>query len=476
MSGVGTNVVPLPSRPRAKPLEAAAREFLPSAMELLATPPSPIRIHLMLAICVLCALAIVIAWFGHIDIYAVARARTQPVGRSKVVQPYETGTVRAIHVTNGSTVEEGQLLLELDPTESSADQQQTRASLASFSAEVSRRRAAVAAARGGNIREAVVIGFDAQVDEATRSREQAVLDADLLHLSGRLESLRAKINEALVQKRTTQGAAEQQEKLVAVLQERLQMRQTLHTDGLESRANVIEAQAALTREQTNLAQLLGDLLRIDASIHSLQTELGNTVTGFIADNTEAIAQTQAKVEEAEQLLIKTSARVGYTRLHAPLSGSVQELAVTSRGQVVRTGEQLMTIVPSGSSLELEALIRNIDIGFVAVGQPVTIKFDAFPATRYGALDGKVTRVSHDAVVSREAGVSQGSPGAVPEVQDLVFPVTIALTRADIEADGRRIPLSAGMSATIEIRTGERRVLEYLISPLVKTVSEAAHER
>ena len=174
------------------------------------------------------------------------------------------------------------------------------------------------------------------------------------------------------------------------------------------------------------------------------------------------------------------------RLRAPISGTVQQLAVTTVGQVVTGGQTLATVVPLDAPLEVETMVLNKDVGFVQVGQAAVLKVDAFPFTRYGTIDGTVTKVSSDAVDMRDApnlsdasasakaqGASPNSPSNRPE---LAFPTTIKMEQRSIEVNGQPVMLSPGMTVTVEIKTGTRRVIDYVLSPLREVVSQAAHER
>ncbi|MDB5557653.1 MAG: type secretion rane fusion protein HlyD family, partial [Enterovirga sp.] len=143
--------------------------------------------------------------------------------------------------------------------------------------------------------------------------------------------------------------------------------------------------------------------------------------------------------------------------------------------------------PADGPIEIEALVQNKDVGFVSPGQDATIKVDAFPFTRYGTLEGRVVRISRDAVDERDAGgatdaVSLSRGGGVsavsgtPRTQNLVFPVTVELARTTIAAEAGDIPVTPGMTAVVEIRTGSRRVIDYLLSPVRETVGQAGRER
>ena len=174
-------------------------------------------------------------------------------------------------------------------------------------------------------------------------------------------------------------------------------------------------------------------------------------------------------------------------LVSPIDGTVQQLAVTTVGQVVTSGQSLLVVVPTDGPIDIEAQIDNKDIGFIVPGQETIIKVDAFPFTRYGTLDGSVTQVSRDAIDAREAnaasdanatakGQSVNPTTGETQTQNLVYPVKVELKRDRVMADGKDIRLTPGMTVSVEIRTGHRRVIDYLIAPIMETSSSAGHER
>ena len=200
---------------------------------------------------------------------------------------------------------------------------------------------------------------------------------------------------------------------------------------------------------------------------------------------QKLADSERKADHLKGELVKATAKHERTRLTVPIAGTVQQLAVTTVGQVVSPGQPLMTIVPVGAPIEIEALIQNKDIGFVEVGQSAVVKVESFPFSRYGTVDGSVVRVSRDAVDDREASAlsdpkssarPQTTTADVARTQNLVFPATIALAKTVIDVDGKAIPLSPGMAATVEVLTGKRRALDYILSPLREVTWSSAHER
>jgi hemolysin D len=172
-------------------------------------------------------------------------------------------------------------------------------------------------------------------------------------------------------------------------------------------------------------------------------------------------------------------------LMAPIAGTVQALTVTTVGQVVAAGQDVMRIVPGDGTLEVEVYLANKDIGFVKAGQEAIAKIESFPFSRYGAIDVRVTRIATDAIPEPDAAqlesngaraLNAGMFAGAQRTQNLVFPVTLELLATAIEADGARVPLSPGMAVSVEIKTGSRRILEYLFSPLTEVASEAMRER
>ena len=468
-------------------LPEQTEEFWPSAKEVLDTPASPIRVAMMWAICSLFTLAVVASCVLTIDIHALAHGRIESVGRSKIVQSLDAGRVIAIKVQEGTHVKAGDIVLVLDPTEAVAARDEYQRQTEEFGAEIARRRAAIEAVERHDDAWRPKIAFLAATAPALQTREQVALDAGLLQLRTKLRSLDAKIAESEHQKRALEQTMEAQQRVLKALQDRLDMREELRQKNWETTANVVDAKETLYRETTSMVEHTGEWTQADAVIASVTREKEEERAKFVNENAQALTQAEAKLDDASQELIKAQAKAARANIRAPVDGVVQELAVTSYGQVVTSGQQLMTVVPSDAPIEIEASVSNVDIGFVRVGQRAVVKIDTFPFTIYGTIVGRVTRVSHDAVRNRDAlptaaddatpRESEASPASnVPQSQNLVFPVTVELDRTAMLVDGTAVPLSPGMTGEIEILTGKRRVIDYLLSPLRETGSQALHER
>lgn len=467
-------------------LDAIDREFLPAALELLETPPSPIRIAGLWVICLGVVAAVLWSYIGKLDIHAVAQGRIQPSGRSKVVQPLEPGKVAAIVVENGSVVAAGDVLIELDPTETGADQEGQARDLEAARAEAVRRQVAIDIASGDKL-ETRPVPFPDGIGAGVRLREQSVLTADIAQLAANRANMSAQITEKDATRARLKTTIEARERLMKLAKERADMRETLNDRGSLSRALVIDSLQQYEAQVAQLAMDRGQLIETEAAVKTLESKLFETRSQFIADQAQKLAEAARKADRLAQEVVKARSKHARTTLKAPISGTVQQLAVTTVGQVVTSGQSLMTIVPAGGPIEIEALIQNQDIGFVEPGQQAVVKVESFPFTRYGTLNGRIVKVSRDAVDEREAtgladpnAARSGQPSptaaAPAKSQSLVFPATVSIDQRSMNIDGKEVALSPGMAVTVEVRTGERRVLDYLLSPIREATSTTAHER
>jgi hemolysin D len=400
---------------------------------------------------------------------------------------WKPGKVTAIAVENGSQVAAGDVLVELDPRETAAERDQQARDLESARAEAARRRVAIMAANEDSPNTPSV-GYPEGTSQEIQLRENGVLASDMAQLLSSRASLTAQRGERVATRDRLRSSIAGREKLLALAKEHVDMLEALNRTKSASRAQVIET---LQRYETQVTTQIGDqgqLGEVEASLATLDRKLQEITAQFVADQTQRLEDADRRADHTEGELVKAMTRHERTKLAAPISGTVQQLAVTTVGQVVVTGQALMTVVPSDGPIEIEAMIQNQDIGFIEPGQPAVVKIESFPFSRFGTIDGTVVKVSRDAVDEREESqLSDPRLTARPQAsttmtaqqsagQNLVFPATIGLRRRSISIDGRDVPLSPGMAVTVEIRTGQRRALDYLLSPLREVTSSAGHER
>lgn len=194
-------------------------------------------------------------------------------------------------------------------------------------------------------------------------------------------------------------------------------------------------------------------------------------------------EAQRKAAGLREDLVKARERTELQALRSPVDGVAQQLAVHTVGGVVTPAQALLAVVPADSHLEIEAMVPNRDIGFIHPGQDAEIKIDTFNFTRYGLLHGKVLSLSQDAIAratpqqgqSNDQKLADGG-SSEPKGQELVYAARISLERTQMQIDENLVSLEPGMAATVEIKTGARRIISYLLSPLVRYGHESLRER
>jgi len=473
------------ARFRAPGANLSDREFLAPALEILETPPSPVHVAFLWIICAFVLTALGWAYFGRIDIVAAAQGKFQPTGRVKVVEPLETGRVEEIHVGNGSLVKAGDVLVELDRSTALADVQEARAELSSARAEILRRKTAFAAAQARAFDPPPRIDWPSDTAPALREREDRVLAADLGELAATQASFAAERAQKAAERDKLAEAIATQKNLVATLQERVNMRARLVEVKAGARAAVIDATETLQYQITQEAKQEEELASLSAGLEVISRDAEKAVQTFISDDAGKLDDAERRVDEIRQRLAKAEAELDRLTLRAPIAGRVQSSIITNVGQVVASGQEIMRIVPEASGLEIEAYVRNRDIGFVSVGQEAVVKVESFPYTRYGAIKARVVRIAKDAIPEPDASAIEGDPArgssaegfaGAERTQNLVFPVVLRPDAATIMVDGVAEPLTSGMAVTVELKTGHRRVLEYLFAPLFEVASKAMRER
>jgi hemolysin D len=478
-------VVPAMPTPHVIPLRRAQRRrreelaFLPAALEIVETPPSPIGRAIGSVIILLFGLALIWAWWGTIDIVASATGKILPGGRVKVVQPFETAVVRAIRVQDGQTVKAGDALIELDPTANEAERNHLRNDLLAERLNIARLRAALS-------------GSD---DPASDFMPPADADPELIRTQGQLllnqvTEHRAKIAALARQQAqkeaefaTTAATIHKLETIIPVIQSRVDIRKTLVERELGSKLNYFEVVQLLVEQQEELGVQKSHLHETEAAIAAIHETGGQAAAEYRHTISDDLAKSEQKANGLAQDLIKVEQKMKLQLLTAPVDGVVQQLAVHTVGGVVTPAQPLLVVVPSDSRLEIEAMVSNSDIGFVHAGQQAEIKVDTFNFTRYGLLHGEVLSVSPDAVIrdrpqdrSGERGPGAANETSEPKSQELNYSARISLDRTQMQIDDKMVDLSPGMAVTVEIKTGSRNILSYLLSPLRRYRQEALRER
>ena len=436
----------------------ADQDFLPAAIEILERPPSPLgRSTLWVMLTFLC-LALAWSWFGTIDVVAVAEGQLVPRERVKIVQAAELGVVRDIRVQNGQKVRAGEILIELDPTAAEAEKAQAETQLQLAETEVSRFSAIVSYFMTGHIEYSPAISLS----ETEAALQRALINSTVQEFESHQAALLQSSIEKQQQLRSQALSVEKIEALIPLQQQQVDARKTLVDRGVGSRLVYLDTISKLTELQKQLEVERQNGEQVSASIQLIERQIEENKAQFEKNMMDALATASAKAINLRQEVAKAGQRVGLQKLVAPISGIVQQLAIHTTGGVVQPAQALLVIVPEGAELIAEANLDNKDAAWVRSGDVVAIKLQAYPFTEYGTVSGILETVSTDAISDDKHG--------------LLYQATASLNKQSLLVDGQNVALAPGMALTMEVRIGQRRILDYFLSPLMKITREAVRER
>lgn len=453
--------------------------FLPAALEIMETPPSPIgRTIGVVLIALFCAGLAWSAW-GTIDIVASAPGKVVSGGRSKVVQPFETGVVRAIRVQDGQDVKAGDVLIELDPTVNAAERDHLRDDLVAERLNIARLRAALASSED----RAVDLVAPAEADPVLVSTQRELLANQISEHRAKIAALVRQEAQKQAEHETIAATIHKLDSLIPVIQQRVDIRKTLMEKEIGSKLTYYEIFQVLVDQQQELIVQKSHLREAEAAVAAIRETRAQAIAEYSKGLSDDLAKSEQKANGLAQDLIKAQQKTRLQRLTSPVDGVVQQLAVHTVGGVVTPAQSLLVIVPADSALEIEAMVSNRDIGFVAPGQSAEIKVDTFNFTRYGLLHGEVTSISQDAIIheraperSSERALGTQHDSSEPNGQELNYSARVSLDRSRMQVEDRMVSLTPGMAVTVEIKTGQRTILDYLLSPLRRYRQEILRER
>jgi hemolysin D len=471
------NVIPLPPRPTRR--DKHELEFLPAALEIVETPPSPIGRAIGLTVIALFALALAWASLGEVDIIAAAPGKIIPRGRIKVIQPFETGVVRAIHVRDGQNVTSGQILIELDPTMNEAERNHLRSDLISAQLDVAR----LSAALSGSDDPVTEFRPPAAAPPSLVAMQRQFLVSQTGEFAAKLEALDRQRAQKEAEHATIAATIAKLDATIPILQERVNIRKGLADKELVSKIIYLETLHQLVDQQQDRKVQESRYRETEAALAAITKTIAQAAAEHRRTLSSDLVEAERKVAGLSEDLVKAEQRTKFQALVAPVDGVVQQLAVHTIGGVVTPAQALLVVVPADSRLEIEAMVSNRDIGFVHPGQEAEIKVDTFNFTRYGLLRGKVESISQDAIVRDKPQDKIGDkvPGAEPSTsepkgQELAYAARISLDRTQMQIDDNLVNLSPGMAVTVEIKTGSRAVISYLLSPILRYKHETLRER
>lgn len=441
---------------KVKGMNEHEKEFLPAVLEVTEMPPS--HAARLLTYMIMAMFMVLILWsiLGKIDIIATSQGKLIPASNIKTIQTLTDSEIEEIYVQEGQYVKEGDLLLKFNQTEVSANISRVKNEMEALEIAIARLKALLTENPQENF------AYNKGIDEYLIKMHSDLLKSQMTEKAAKIEVLKGQISKAGKEKDTIQADLTRIEKLLPSVQERIEKKKILVDQKLLARLTFLEQEEELTNlaEQRNVQ--VKKMAETEENIEYLKKELRQYLAEFDKNLMQELTENREKLASYQQELVKYEEALKRTEVRAPLSGYVQQLVYHTKGGVVETAKPIMNIVPEDYKLEADVMILNKDIGFVKPEQEVEIKVDSFPFTKYGTIKGTVRNISGDAIQDEKLG--------------LVYASRLTLLDNKIKADGQIVQLKPGMGVTAEIKTGKRRVIEYLLSPVMKYLNESMKER
>ena len=449
--------------------------FQPAAVELETAPPNPMAKAVGRVIMLLFVIGFTWALVGKVDVVSIARGQIVPSERVKDIQPLALGQVRTIHVKEGQSVEEGEILVELNAVITGADLTQTQQEIDSLSDQQLRAEHLQAFLEAEQFDDdqhtsAKILEQYQQSIKAAQANTRISnsdlglwsLKQEIQHYQADQEVIRQQVLSRDAELRMVEQNVASAESALPIVTERLHALETLLNENLVARSQYlelkqehIEQERVLNVGKENHQQLLFEVAGLKSQLTSMKaTRLAELAAerDQLARNIANLHQEMARATERNQQMV----------LRAPISGTITSLQIHTLGGVVQPAQILMQIVPEEAQLEVEAWVQNKDIGFIDVGLPAEVKVDSFQFTKYGVINAHIQTLSEDAVNDEQQGP--------------IYRTLVSLEKDWMHIDNKQVRLTPGMSVAVEIKTGERRLIEFLMSPLLRYSKESIRER
>ncbi len=408
---------------------------------------------------VMIMLASVLIWsnYAKLEEVTVAKGVVTPMGAVKTVQHLEGGIVTQIHVADGSLVKKGDPLILLDLATSGVNREELQVRL---DGEILLKARLEAEAQGKKTLE-----FPADI--ATRRPDQ--VQAQTQNFKARDRQLNSMMNvlaQAVTQRRQEVKELEARHQAIVnnlkLAQERLRLSTSLIKDGLTSKIEHLQLKAEVEGMDGDVKSLKSSISRAKSAISEAQARIVEERDRFRSEARQELGKTEQSIGRVQELLASATEQGARAMIRSPIDGIVQNLAYNTIGGVVRPGELIMEIVPTGAKLVIDARLNPVDRGYVTLEQPVVVKLSTFDYARFGGLDGHVMMVAPDTSIDEEG--------------EHYFRVLVEVDKTYFGDDPDLYKITPGMQATIDIHTGEKSVMEFLIKPVLKLKSEAFRER
>jgi len=455
-------------------LSPDALDFAPGLLAIQESPPARLPRVVLYLVLGLCLILITWSIFGKLDIVASAEGKLVPQTYVKIVQPADAGIVQDILVAEGQHVTAGQVLMRMDTKDALADESTIQTELTMRSLQLRRIDAELGnhpLTRQTGDPDDLYRQVQAQYDDRRRAYTDALAGAqDALHKA----------------ERDDDSGKEQLTKLREVtplLKEQADSYTNMGKEGYVPQLQVLDKQRDYLEKSRDLKAQEATVASLDAAVGAAEKQMAELTSKYRSDLQNERIDAEGQYRKYQQDMVKQVHKTGLLELKAPQSGIVKDLATHTAGTVVSPGTVLLSLVPDNESLVAEIMVKNDDVGFVYPHQKVKVKLAAYPFQQYGMLDGEILTLGADANDDQQGeqrrqnanGNGSGNNNS-DKAPPTIYKALVSLDAQQLTVDKSQFKLVPGMQVTAEINQGKRTVLEYILSPLEKTVRESAHER
>ena len=442
-----------------KVLEWEDREFASDVVRAETQEPFPVVSWVLYAIAAFFGIAILWASFSYIDQSTRGEGTVIPSSQIQVIQNLEGGIVKSINTHEGDIVEVGQVLMEIDDTAASSSLGELRAKRYGMEAKVARLTAEV---QGTPLVFPPRLLAEARAAAAAeenlmRARDEALqVQVDILRQqAGQREQELAELKTKIEQSQISLGLAQQE----------LDMTLPLANRGVVPKVQLLRIQRDVAAMAGDIANNQAMIPRTESAIQEANQRVAEKLGSFRADAGKELVEAQTQLAAFDETLKGATDKLDRTEVRSPVRGVVKTLNVSTIGGVVKPGMDLVEIVPLDDTLLVEAKITPKDVAFLKPGQEAKVTFTAYDSSIYGGLTGRLERISADAIVD-------------PNQKNATtyFKIIVRTDKNHLERYGEVLPIMPGMVASVDILTGKRTILEYLLKPLRKSQERALRER
>ena len=433
-------------------------EFLPAILEVTETPPSPTGRFVMWSILILVVVALVWSFVGHINEVAVAAGKVIPSGQIKTIQVKNKGIIKEINVEEGQIVKEGDVLVVLDPTTTSADYDSLKKRAAYYKLDIQRLTAELT-------QQPFTPEEDPDLDAHDLAAEMALYQSRTSDYRTQRQSREDVIAQRVARLQATQASYEKYSQVLAIAQEKESRLVELSEQNAISEFQLLEQQRETIEYAKNAQAELDSLNSIRAEIAEAQQNLANVDAAYHKDIMTALVEAKKEYYSIVEAIKKAEEDSRLSVINAPISGRVYNLNVHTLGGIVTDAQPLMQIVPEDAKLEFEVYADNKDIGFIKVGQEAEVKVETFNFQKFGMYKAEVQEISADAV---------NEPN--DQIKHMKYKLLLDPTSNDINVYGQPAKLEVGMNVSAEIKIKEKRIIDFFLDPFRRYTSEALRER